>query len=120
MLDRSSVFAAAWKAYRIARPAFWAAGDETGKRRYLPALFARLLRTAWAHARKADATARRFMELQQRGQVAIARQMEPGERSARISAIRDRLEVLDYAPFGVRAVEKRAALKGELAALTAA
>ena len=119
-MNKSEVFTAAWSAYRTARPAFWATGDETGQRRFLPALFARLLRTAWADARKADAAARRFLELQQRGQVAVARQMEQGERSARIAAIRDQMEVLDYAPFGVRAVEKRAALKAELAVLTAA
>lgn len=120
MTTSSAVLIAAWKSYRVARPSIWATGDETGQRRFLPELFARLLRTAWADARKADAVTRRFLELQQRGQVAVARQMEAGERSARISEIRDRLEVLDYAPFGVRAVEKRAALKAELAVLTAA
>lgn len=119
-MNKSEVFIVAWSAYRTARPAFWATGDETGQRRFLPELFARLLRTAWADARKADAVARRFLELQQRGQVAVARQMEQGERSARIAAIRDQMEVLDYAPLGVRAVEKRAALKAELAVLTAA
>jgi hypothetical protein len=118
--NRSAVFAAAWKSYRVARPALWATGDDTGERRFLPELFARVLRTAWADARKADATARRFLELQHQGRVAVAAAMEPVERSAAISRAREELTTLDYAPLGVRTSQRRADLRATLSALTAA
>jgi hypothetical protein len=126
MTSSSAVFTAAWSAYHLARPAIWATGDETGNRRFLRDLFARLLRTAWANARKAAAndasteTARRFVEAQRRVAIAKAAAMEPGTRSARVAAIRDEIEILQYAPLGVRVSQKRAALTDELAVLTAA
>ena len=126
MVNRSEVFTAAWSAYHLARPATWAAGDETGHRRFLRDLFARLLRTAWANAKKEAAhrarveTALSFVAAQRRAAVAKAAAMEPGERSARIASIRDEIELLQYAPLGVRVAQKRAALTGELAVLTAA
>lgn len=126
MVSSSAVLTTAWKSYRIARLARWATGDETGKRRFLPDLFAGLLRTAWADAKKAariaasNETARAFVAAQRRVAVAKAAAMPEAERSARIAAIRDDLEILQYAPLGVRVSQKRAALTDELAVLTAA
>ena len=125
-MDRTRIFSAAWSAYRRARPAVWATGDETGSRRFLRDLFARLLRTAWADAKKAallDAsreTARTFVAAQHRVAVAKVAAMEPGVRSARVASIRDEIELLQYAPLGVRVSQKRAALTDELAVFTAA
>jgi hypothetical protein len=126
MVSSSAVFTAAWSAYRLARPAIWATGDETGTRRFLRDLFNRQLRTAWAAAKKAariaasDETARAFVAAQRRVAVAKAAAMPEAERSARIAAIRDDLETLQYAPLRVRVSQKRAVLTDELAVLTAA
>lgn len=126
MHNRSVTLTAAWSAYRIARPAIWATGDETGNRRFLRDLFARLLRTAWANARKAArdaehaATVAAFVGAQRRSHLAVAAALTPGERSAAISRARDDLALLDYAPLGVRTSQRRANLRAELSTLTAA
>jgi len=124
--DRAEIFRSAWAAYRRARPTIFAAGDETGARRFLPSLFAKMLRSAWTDAKAAArhavhlATAATFVEAQRRSRVAVAQAMTPGERSAAITRACDDLTLLDYAPLGVRASERRAHLKAELAALSAA
>ncbi|MBN9345020.1 MAG: hypothetical protein J0I48_02295 [Devosia sp.] len=126
MHNRSEILSAAWSAYRLARPAIWATGDETGQRRFLRPLFSRLLRTAWENARKAalhadhEATARAFVEAQRRSHLAVAKAMTPGERSAAIVNARADLALLDYAPLGVRTANRRAELRSTLDALTAA
>jgi hypothetical protein len=51
MPNRSDIFKAAWKSYRLARPAIFAAGDENGRRVFLPTLFGKMLRRAWDDAR---------------------------------------------------------------------
>lgn len=124
MFNRSAILTAAWKAYRVARPCFFATGDETGSRRFLRDLFGKMLTKAWADAKKAaqhadhQATVRAFVEAQRRVAIAKASAMEPGARNARIAAIRDDIEILQYAPLGVRVSQKRAALTDEFSALT--
>lgn len=126
MHNRSEIIRTAWASYRIARPCFFATGDETGTRRFLPDLFAKMLRKAWADAKKAasftshQATVEAFVAAQRRSRIAVARALTPGERSAAISRARDDLTLLDYAPLGVRTSERRANIKAELDALTAA
>jgi hypothetical protein len=123
MFNRSEILRKAWAAYRIARIGRWAAGDESGKRCFLRPLFARCLRTAWEDA-KADArsansreAARLAEQLQARiraSQADLAARMDPMARSARIVEIRGELQVLDYAPWGVRTSQRRADLGIEL------
>ncbi len=126
MFNRSEILTAAWKAYRVARPCFFATGDETGTRRFLRDLFGKMLTKAWADAKKAahhadhQATVRAFVEAQRRSHLAVAKAMTPGERSAAISRARDDLAILDYAPLGVRTSQRRADLRETLSALTAA
>lgn len=125
----AAIMTAAWRAYRISRQCRFAAGDETGKRRFLPSLFAKCLRTAWADARveqrnaaarEADRLAAQLQYSIRTSQIDFARRMEPQQRAARIAALNDELVLLDYAPLGVRALPKRAALRDELSVLEAA
>lgn len=126
MHNRSEIIRTAWASYRLARPAIFAVGDETGQRPFLPQLFAKMLRKAWADAKKASrhqdhqATVAAFVEAQRRSRIAVAKALTPGERSAAIGRARDDLTLLDYAPLGVRTSERRANIKAELDALTAA
>lgn len=127
MVNRSQIFRAAWADYRLARPAFFALGDGAGKRVFLPSLFAKALRGAWADTKAAEVQARRtaeanaaaeaFMATQHRGRVDLAARMTAGQRSVRISSVRDEITLLDYAPWGVRVSDRRASLLAELAAL---
>lgn len=125
--DLSAIFGATWTAYRLARPAVFAAGDETGKRSFVRPLFVRLLRTAWAEAKKTEARVRAtreteaiallFIDAQRKVRFAIAASLSPEARSVRLSAVRDEITLVDYAPWGVRANERRAELRAELDAL---
>ena len=90
MLNRSAIFAFAWASYRLARPAIFAAGDDTGKRCFVRSLFARMLTQAWAEA-----------------------------KAARAQALREELALVDYAPLGVRTSERRRDLSAQLDALSA-
>lgn len=129
MLDRSELLRKAWADYRIRRLGVWAAGDENG-RRFIRSLFAKALTSAWSEAkakaaqglraREVEATAARFIEAQRRRWVEVVSAWTPGQRSARIAAIQDELALLDYAPWGTRVSDKRAALTEELAAIEAA
>ena len=129
MLNRSQILLAAWAAYRIARLGVFAAGDETGNRRFIRTIFARQLRNAWADAktadqrarasREADEAARRFLDAQRNARIALAASWSPEQRSVRASSLRDEITLLDYAPWGVRAAERRAALTAELDAVAA-
>jgi len=120
MFSCSAIFRAAWAAYRIARTGYCALGDENGRRKFLPELFAKMLRQAWADAKAAaarravDDPAREFVAAQQRATVARVVAMSPGERSLRISQIHDELTVLDYAPLGARTANRRRDLTAEL------
>lgn len=129
MLSRSIVLSAAWAAYRLARPAFYAAGDTATARVFLRPLFGKMLRRAWAEVKAADADSRRFAETeataaafvaaQHRVRATALRGLDAGQRSARLSAVRDELALLDYAPLGVRIADRRSTLNAELAALSA-
>ncbi len=125
----AAIMTAAWRAYRVARQCRFAAGDETGKRRFLPSLFAKCLRTAWADARaeQRNAAAREAGRLAGQLQDAIrasqrdmVARMAPEARSARITSVRSDLTLLDYAPWGVRTSQRRADLRAELSLLEAA
>lgn len=121
MFNRSEILRSAWAAYRLARPAFFAAGDGNGKRVFRRTLFAKMLRRAWDDAKKAASavvdTVAAFVTALRRVQVAAAVAMEPMVRSARIVEIRSELQVLDYAPWGVRTGQRRADLGAELSLL---
>lgn len=118
MVNRSEVFSKAWAAYRLARVGIFAKGDETGRRAFLRPLFVKMLRRAWDEAKKAAATVAAFLKAQNRVQAAAVAQMGPMARSARIASIRDELQVLDYAPLGVRTSQRRMDLNAELQHLT--
>jgi len=121
MVNRSEILRSAWVSYR--RDVFkgW------GVRRDGPfsrSHFAYCLRMAWAEAKAAaapavEATAQAFASAQARVMAAKAAAMPEGERSARISELRDELTVLDYAPLGVRTMNRRRDLNAQLAAFTA-
>ena len=123
MINRSELLRKAWAAYWTARVWYFAVGDENGRRRFLPSLFANMLRQAWADAKAAaarravDDTAREFVAAQQRAAVARVSALPAGERSARISQLRDELTLLDYAPLGVRTAGRRADLHAQITAL---
>ena len=129
MLNRSKILLSAWAAYRQARLGVFAAGDETGNRHFIRSIFARQLRNAWAdakkaeqraqHALEADDTARRFFDAQRNARIALAASWSPEQRAVRASSLRDEITLLDYAPWGVRAAERRAALTAELDAIEA-
>ncbi len=129
MFNLSELLRKAWASYRIARVGVFAAGDENGKRRFVRSLFARCLRRAWADA-KAEArsansreVARLAAELQTKIDASkrdLAARMDPQARSARIASIRDELRMLDYAPWGVRTVQRRHDLGAELSLLNSA
>jgi hypothetical protein len=129
MINRSQILLLAWVAYRIARLGVFAAGDETGNRRFIRTLFARQLRDAWADAKKADQQARaareadeaahRFLDVQRSACIALAASWPLEQRAVRASSLRDEITLLDYAPWGVRAAERRAALTAELDAVVA-
>ncbi len=124
MFNRSEILRSAWAFYRAARPAFFAKGDTADKRMFLGHLFSKMLVRAWAEAKKAAATlaatAAQFLEAERRAQTAAAAAMDPMARSARIVAIQSELQVLDYAPLGVRTIQRRQNLGAELQLLSAA
>ena len=124
MFDRSEILLKAWAFYRTARPAFFAMGDTADKRMFLGHLFAKMLTRAWAEAKAAARTladtATAFLAAERRARVAAAAAMDPMARSARIVAIRSELQVLDYAPLGVRTGQRRHDLGAELALLNSA
>ena len=121
MFNHSEILRTAWAYYRTARPAFFAKGDTADKRMFLGHLFAKMLVRAWAEAKKAAATlaatAAQFVEAQRRAQLATAAAMDPMVRSARIVEIRSDLQVLGYAPLGVRTGHRRHDLGAELSIL---
>jgi hypothetical protein len=129
MLNRSQILLSAWAAYRLARLGVFAAGDETGNRHFIRSIFARQLRNAWAdakkadqcaqHALEADEAAHRFLDAQRHARIAQAASWTPETRSLHASSLRDEITLLDYAPWGVRAAERRAALTAELDAIEA-
>jgi hypothetical protein len=125
MFDRSQILTSAWKSYRLARPAIFAAGDETGNRRFLRDLFAKMLRRAWVDAKaaaarsSADAIACALVAAQRRVMAEKVAAMSPGQRSVRISQLRDELTTLDHAPLGVRTMNRRRDLNAKLAVFTA-
>lgn len=125
MLSRSAILSAAWKEYRLIRPLVFALGDESGKRCFLPKTFATALRKAWTDAKRDTAhqtavdTARAFVAAQARVMAEKVAAMPAGERSLRVSQLRDELTLLDYAPFGVRTANRRMHLDAELTAFTA-
>jgi hypothetical protein len=98
MFDRSQILRSAWSMYRIARPAFFAAGDTGSKRVFLRTLFAKFLRRAWEEAKKLAKTVVAFVAAEDRVLTQKIAAMDPMARSARIVAIREELTVLDYAP----------------------
>jgi hypothetical protein len=121
VLDRKKILTTAWANYRLARPAFFAAGDAGTHRKFLRSLFGKMLRLAWADAKKAAVTdtASAFVAAQSRVMAQKAAAMPAVERSARIVELRAELQVLDYAPWGVRTSDRRADLYAQFNALTA-
>ena len=121
MFNRTEILRSAWSFYRVARLGYCAAGDAGDKRVFLRSLFGKMLHRAWDEAKKAARTftdtAVAFVAAQRRGQVATVAAMEPMVRSARIVEIRSELQVLDYAPWGVRTGQRRADLGAELSLL---
>ena len=69
--------------------------------------------------READEAARRFVDAQRNARIALAASWSLEQRSVRASSLRDEITLLDYAPWGVRAAERRAALTAELDAIEA-
>ncbi len=124
MFNRSEILHKAWAYYRTARVGYFAKGDETGRRMFLAFLFAKMLRRSWDEAKKGArsvaATAAAFVEAQRRVQSAAVVAMDPMARSARIVAVRSELQMLDYAPLGVRTSQRRMNLGAELSILQAA
>ena len=127
--DFSAILSDAWRRYRLVRPTVYAAGDVGEKRVFLRSFFAKMLRMAWADAfavvrsilaRDAERVAAELRAKLREGQIHLTRRMSPEERSARITAVRDQIAVLDYAPFGVHIRMKRAALNDELTILATA
>lgn len=111
--NRVEIFHAAWVAYRLARPAIFAAGDETGHRRFLRDLFARLLRTAWANARKQS----RNVALTVHDVVGAVR-LSDAAKAARLAEINAELQAQDYSDAPTN-WPRRAAWRAELARLAA-
>lgn len=129
MFNRSEILRSAWAFYRIARLGYCAAGDVADKRMFLRSLFAKMLRRAWdeakadarnANAREADRVAEQLRARIRASQADLAARMDPMARSARIVEIRGELQVLDYAPWGVRTSQRRADLGIELQLLETA
>lgn len=120
LVDKSQLLSAAWKSYRLARPCFNAAGDVGTKFTFLRDLFAKMLSKAWADAKKVAATAQALVAAQARITADKVAALPAGERSVRISKIRDELVTLDYAPLGVRTAYRRRDLTAELYALAQA
>lgn len=125
MLNRSEILHSAWAAYRIARPAIFAAGDNSTKRVFLRSFFAKMLTRAWAEAKRAEANrsantiaAELVARIEAKRTAAVAA-MAHADRSARLSHIVDEIRLLDYAPLGVRLAGRRAELFAEIAALEA-
>lgn len=128
-INCAAIMTAAWTGYRTARQCRFAAGDETGKRRFLPTLFASCLRRAWedaraeqrnAMAREADRLAVQLQDRIRQSQRDLVARMAPEARAARITSVRGDLTLLDYAPWGVRTSLRRADLSAELSLLEAA
>ncbi|MDC9822974.1 hypothetical protein PRN20_04460 [Devosia sp. ZB163] len=119
--DLAAILKDAWLRYWTARPAIYAAGDIGLKRTFLPILFAKMLRHAWADAKKAaraiETTAAAFIEAQRNAQAVRVAAMDSMTRSARIVEIRFQLQLLDYAPLGIRTSRRRHDLGAELAML---
>lgn len=125
--DLAVIMRTAWGRYRTYRLGVFAAGDDTGHRCFLRAIFAKALAAAWAEAKKAlDASCRRQREQELARQLverlhatraARIAMMTTQERAARLSGVKDELELLDYAPWGVRVSDRRGELRTELAAL---
>ena len=67
----------------------------------------------------ADAIAAELVARLQARRVATIAAMPAGDRSLRISQLRDELALLDYAPLGVRTAPRRAQLSAELRAFGA-
>jgi len=124
--------AAAWKAYRIARLTRWAAGDETGKRAFLPKLFANCLANAWADLRKAqfaeqsreaDRIAAQLQAKITASKIDLSKRMDPAARAERIRSILTELS-FESGFSGSwsydAALTRNADLKEELAILQAA
>ena len=126
MINRSEILRSAWAAYRLARPAICAAGDTAEHRVFLRDFFAKMLRRAWAEAkaeaarRATEQTAQAFVAAQHRVMAEKVAAMSPGQRSVRISQLRDELTVLDYAPLGVRTANRRRDLTAQLDAFAGA
>jgi len=120
MVDRRQVLRTAWKSYRLARPAIFAAGDTTTTRTFLRPLFGKMLRQAWTNAKKVAAPAEALVAAQARVTAAKITALPAGERSTRISQIRDELTTLDYAPLGVPTANRRRNLTAELDAFAQA
>lgn len=124
MFNRTEIMIKAWSFYRLARPAFSAKGDTANKRMFLGHLFAKMLTRAWAEAKKTASalmdTAAAFLAAERRAQVATVAAMDPMARSARIVAIRSELQMLEYAPLGVRTGQRRHNLGAELSLLQSA
>lgn len=124
MLSRSAILTAAWKSYRLARPAIFAAGDESGKRRFLRPFFAKMLTKAWADAKRTEADktaaaiAAELVARLQAKRAAIVAAMAPADRSVRMSRVADEIRLLDYAPLGVRLAGRRHELETEFDLLT--
>jgi hypothetical protein len=129
MLNRANIMRSAWSAYRMARLCTFLPNDSSEHRAFYRPLFAKMLTKAWADAKRAaadaaraaetEATARRFIEAQRNARIALAARMTSDQRSARISAVRDEIALLAYAPWGVRVADRRADLTAELDVLSA-
>jgi len=126
MFNRSEILRSAWAAYRVARLAVFASGDEIGKRAFVRSLFARCLRRSWdaakvearsANSREAARLAEQLQVRVRASQADLAARMSPEARSARIASLRDELTLLDYAPWGVRTSSRRSQLGAELEVL---
>lgn len=60
---------------------------------------------------EADRLAGQLMAKIRASRIELAARMEPEARSARLSAVRDELTTLDYAPWGVRTSQRRTDLR---------
>ena len=124
MLNRSEILLKAWADYRRDVKMGWGVSrNGPFSRKH----FAYCLRMAWAVTKEIAAktaaslieTATAFVAAERRVQTAAVAAMPDMARSARIVSIRGELQVLDYAPWGVRTSQRRTNLNAELQLLTA-
>jgi hypothetical protein len=90
MFNRSEILKAAWQSYRLARMGIFLPTDDT-RRAFIPSMFAKCLRAAWADARKRTG----WMT-----PVAVRIEIKPAVlKPSRAAEIRSELDRMQYRDF---------------------